>query len=125
MTAPFLNPREEPASGRGRPPLAVRTAARAACRAGRFPCLTGGERGESRPLRPRLSAEKPMIAMAYAKPLRAGIRCNNGSVTGGDFALIRAITGGVLAITGKSPSGRRKRAGGFENGFAGGLAGAG
>ena len=62
------------------------------------------------------------IAMIYAKMLSAGIRHNNRSVTGSDFALIRAITGGGLAITGRSDSGPPKRAGGFENGFAGGLA---
>ena len=62
--------------------------------------------------------------MVYEKTLRAEIKRNNRSVTGSVFALIREITGGVLAITGKRDSGRRNRAGGFENGFAGGLAGA-
>ncbi len=62
--------------------------------------------------------------MDYEKTLRAGVKRNNRSVSESDFALIREITGGVVAITGKRDSGRRKRAGGFENGFAAGLTGA-
>jgi len=57
--------------------------------------------------------------MDYAKTLRAGIKRNNGSVTGSDFALIREIIAGVLAMTGERDSGRRKRVGGFEKGLAG------
>jgi hypothetical protein len=62
--------------------------------------------------------------MDYAKAPHARIKQDNRSVTGGDFGLIRATTGGALAMIGKSGSGPRKRACGFEDGFAGGLAGA-
>ena len=62
--------------------------------------------------------------MDYANTLSAVINRNNRSGTGGNFALIRTVTGGEQAIKAKGDSGRRKRAGGFESGFAGALGGA-
>ena len=118
MSAPSLNPREEPATGRRLPPLAIKTAATVACRTGDS-LFNRAETGESRPFGCASRQRKCSIAMVYTRTLRSGIRCNNRSVTGSDFALIRAITGGVLAITGKGDFGRRKRAGGSENGLAG------
>ena len=121
MTAPFLNPREEPATSRG-PAFGDQNGGPGRLPKRAIPLFNRQRTGGTAPLRPRFSEEKRVIAMDYAKTFRAGIRRNNRSVTGSDFALIREITGGVSAITGKSDSGRRKRAGGFENGFAGGLA---
>jgi hypothetical protein len=80
-----------------------------------------GERGRFDRASPQ---KKPLITIDYAKAPHARIKQDNRSVTGGDFALIRAITGAALAMIGKSDSGPRKRAGGFEDGFAGALAGA-
>ena len=62
--------------------------------------------------------------MVYEKTLSAGINRKNRRVTGEDFALIRTITGGEQAITGRSDSARRTRAGASKTGFAGGIAGA-
>ena len=100
MTAPFLDPREEPATGRAPHAIGDRNGG-----PGRPPnraiLLFSRERtGGIAPLRPRFLAEKWLITMDYEKTLRAGIKRNNRSVTGSDFALIREITGGALAMTG-------------------------
>ena len=123
MTAPFLDRREEPATGRGPHAIGDQNGGPGRPPNRAIPLFNRQTAGESRPLGPCFSAEKHLIAMVYANTLRAGMRRDNRSGTGGCFALIRAIAGGVSAITGKSDSGRRKRAGGFGYGLAGGLAG--